>query len=289
MTVQLFINLLDGQNAGPLPPQARAYRTANLVPELRELQAIGAIHRDRLFAEAEYTGVFSPKFPVKTRLTYDQVVSFIADNPGHDVYLFDHGAPLRYYNFNLLERCENVFPGFEAKFIEAFAETGEDVDFSALGRSLPDNTVNGNFWAGNARFWREVIGDALRLIEAIHARPAVWRRLCEPVVANGSVYPYLPFILERYVSYWLMTRTGMDARGYPRDREGVLGLCVRSLERPLVSAFHDLFNEWDAAGAWTDDRRTLASDLSRAFHRQLRGSGESLINPWSRERIGPVL
>lgn len=288
MAVRLFINLIEDQTPARLPPEAVPFRAPNPMPELREWQAIEKIYREGLFADADHTGLLSPKFPVKTRVSYARALSFVADNPGHDVYFFDHGSHLRYYNFNIFERCENAFPGYGAKFIECFGQIGEDVDFASLGRSLPDNTVNGNFWIGNARFWREVIGDAIRLIEAIRAWPAVWRYLCEPVIFNGRVYPYLPFVFERFVSYWLMTRGGLSVKAYPYDRDELHALCVRPLERQFVAGFRDLFDAWDEAGRWSPDRQAFIRDVSSAVHRYLRSSNAHMTSPWSGERIQPV-
>jgi hypothetical protein len=68
----------------------------------------------------------------------------------------------------------------------------------------------------------------------------------------------------------------------------VLARCVRPLERPMVSGFHELFNAWDEAGPWSPDKRDFIGDLSRAFHRQPRGANDHMICPWSGERITPV-
>jgi hypothetical protein len=288
VSVQLFVNYLEGQTPGPMPPQARPAGVPNREPELREWQAIEQIHRRGLFEATEHTALLSPRFPIKTGIAFDQVVAFIEDNPGYDVYLFDFAAQARYYNFNIFDQSENAFPGFQARFIECLAQVGEDVSLTTLGRSLPDNCVCGNGWCGNARFWREVVGDAVDLIGTIRSRPAVWRYLCEPVVHNGFVYPYLPFVLERFVSWWLMTRSGISVKPWPYDKAYVLGRCVRPLERPFVEGFHDLFNEWDAAGPWSPDKQAFVRDLSLAFHRQLRGANDHLVYPWTGERIAPV-
>jgi hypothetical protein len=288
VTVQLYVNYLEGQTPGPLPPQARPAGVPNREPELREWQAIEHIYREGLFEAAGYTALLSPRFPVKTGIAFEQVVSFIEDNPGHDVYLFDLGAQKRYYNYNIFERCENAFPGFQARFAECFSQIGEDVDFASLSRSVPGNSICGNGWCGNARFWRDVIGEAVRLIGTIRTRPSVWQLLCEPLVHNGFVHPYLPYLLERFVPYWLMTRRGISVKAWPYDKAFVLGRCVRPLERPIVEGFYNLFNEWDAAGPWSPDRRTFIRDLSLAFHRQLRSANDHLVYPWTGERIAPV-
>jgi hypothetical protein len=234
VTVQLFINHLEGQAAGLLPPEARSLLLPNREAELREWQAIEHIYRERLFEQADHTALLSPKFPVKTGLSFDQVVSFIRDNPGHDVYLFDHGAQFRYYTYSLFEQSEASNPGFVQKFIACLGQIGEIPDVAGLGRSLPGNCICGNGWVGNARFWREVVGDAARLIAAIRSRPAVWRMLCEPTVLNGHVYPQLPMILERFVPWWLMTRGGLSVTHWPYDKAYVLARCVRPREHPVV-------------------------------------------------------
>jgi hypothetical protein len=189
MTVQLYINYLEGQPAGLLPPQARPANVANRQPELREWQAIEHIYREGLFAGADHTALLSPKFPLKTGLSFETVIAFVEENPGSDVYLFDHGAQLRYYNFNLFQESEAICTGFGGRFIECFAQIGEDVDIAALGRSRPDTCICGNGWIGNARFWREVIGDAIRLIDEVRARPAVYRRFLE---RTGSQFAEVP-------------------------------------------------------------------------------------------------
>lgn len=288
VTVQLFINFLDGQSPGPLPPQARPAGAPNGEPELREWQAIEYIYRQDMFTGADYTGLLSPKFPLKSGLSFDQVVSYVQQNPGHDVYLFDAGPHYRYYSFNLFERVEDAMPGFKAKFTECLGQVGETVDFAALGRGLPNNTVIGNGWIGNAKFWREVVGDGVRLIETLRARRNVWRILCEPLIFNGQIYPFLPGLLELFVPYWLMTRDGISVNAYPYDKDYVLARCVRPLEKPLVAGFYELFNRWDEAGPWSSDKRQFIGDISRAFFRQLRSANDHMVYPWTGERIRPV-
>lgn len=288
MAVRIFVNYLEGQASGQLPPEARPVRISNREPELREWQAIEHIYREGLYRNADHTALLSPMFPVKTGLSFEQVTTLVEDNPDFDVYLFDFGAQIRYYNYNIFEQSECAFPGFKTKFVECFTQIGENPNFHGLGRSLPDNCICGNGWCGNDRFWREVIGDAVRLIEAIRRNAKVRKSLCEPVVHNGFVYPYLPFLLERFVSYWLMTRGGMSVKAWPYDKAYILGRCVRPLEAPIVEGFYELFNEWDAAGPWSPDRREFIGDLSRAFHRQLRAANDHLVYPWTGERIAPV-
>jgi hypothetical protein len=288
VTVQLYINSLEGRPPGPLPPQAQPAGVSNREPELREWQAIEHIYRERLFEAAHHTGLLSPMFPAKTGVSFAETVAFVEDNPGHDVYFIDHGAQFRYYNYNLLEQCEHILPGYYQRFTQCYGLIGIEPDFATLGRSLPETTINGNGWIGNVRFWREVVGEAVRLIGLVRQRPALWRFLCEPAVFNGTVYPYMPFIFERFVTYWMMTRGGFSVKAWPYDKAYVLDRCVRVLERPIVQGFHDLFNQWDAEGPWSPDRREFMRDLSRAVFRQWRSANDHMVYPWSGERIAPV-
>jgi hypothetical protein len=288
LTVQLFINHLEGQAPGPLPPEAWPLRLPNREPELREWQAIEHIFREGLFAGADHTALLSPMFPAKTGISFGEVASFVVNNPGYDVYLFDAGAHYRYYTFNVREWFDIVIPGYGTKFIECFAQIGETIEFATLVRSLPGNSVNANAWVGNARFWRAVIGDAVRLIATLRARPVVWRSLCEPVITNGTIYPFLPLVLENFVPHWLTTRPGMAVKAWPYDRDYVLARCKRSLERPFISGFYDLINDWDAAGDWGPDRRAFLRDIAQAILRQWRSSNECMVYPWTGKRIGPA-
>lgn len=288
MTVQIFVNYIDGQIPGPLPPQARPAGVPNRVPELREWQAIEHIYREGLYGSADHTALLSPMFPIKTGVSFERVVAFVEINPGYDVYFIDHGAQFRYYNFNMLEQCEHLLPGYYRRFTECYGLIGIEPDFATLGRSLPETTINGNGWIGNARFWKEVVGEAVRLIGLTRERSALWQFLCEPVVFNGTVYPYMPFILERFVTYWMMTRGGFSVKAWPYDKAYVLGRCVRLLERPIVEGFFELFNEWDASSHWSPDRREFMRDLSLALVRQWQGSGDQAVYPWTGERAAPV-
>lgn len=288
-TVRLFINYLEDQVAEALPPQAQPLRMSNREPELREWQAIEHIHRQGLFAGADYTALLSPMFPIKTGLSFAQIAAFVEDSPGYDVYLFDAGPHYRYYSFNMFEWFDTALPGYGTKFIECLAQAGEAVDVAGMGRSRPENSVLSNAWVGSGRFWRMVIGDAVALIETLRVRPAVWRSQCEPVITNGRTFPFLPLVLESYVPHWLTTHPGMTVKAWPYDRDYVLARCNRALERPFVSGFYDLINEWDAAGDWSQDKRTFLRDITRAILRQWRSSNDHLTYPWTGERIAPVV
>jgi hypothetical protein len=288
MSLRIFVNLLDGQAPDRLPPEALPLRLPNAEPELREWQAIEHVYRQGLFRDSEFTGLLSPKFPLKTGVAFDEAVAFVRANPGYDAYLFDHGPQYRYYNFNIFEFTENLTPGILGKFAECLALVGETADIASLGRSLPENSVHSNSWIGNAIFWTEMVGRAVAILDAVRASPAARRSLREPVIVNGTVYPFLPCVVERYVPYWLMTRPDCRAKAWPHDKAAVLARCVRPLERHFVEGFHDLFNQWDAAGAWSPDRERFIRDISRAFHRQLWSANDHLVYPWTGERIQPV-
>jgi hypothetical protein len=59
---------------------------------------------------------------------------------------------------------------------------------------------------------------------------------------------------------------------------------VRPLERPFVEGFYEMFEQWDAGGAWSPDKRAFMHDISLAFHRQLRCASDHMIYPWTGER-----
>ena len=113
----------------------------NPAPFLREFVLHEHICESRLFDRHDLTGLFSPKFFSKTGLNSRQVMDWIGENPGHELYCID-GRPFAPYTFyNNMERAVRSHPpDFEGRMRRLCSAIGFDLP-AELGRQTGRQSI----------------------------------------------------------------------------------------------------------------------------------------------------
>jgi hypothetical protein len=204
-----------------------------------------------------YTGIFSPKFRLKSRITGEQFIRFVQDQPGADVYFINPFPHLRYWSFNVWMQGEHAHPGLTDAAQSLLEASGVDLDIGKTPRHGPGLLAYSNFWVGSERFWDAYVGDALVRIAAFLEQnpehPAA-RRVMEET-AHTDPAPFLPFIVERLFSTFISQRPNVTVVSYAQGFANVLDYCVNEYERRLVGRMKSRVDEADAANAF--DERTI--------------------------------
>lgn len=173
----------------------------------REFSILVDLFRQGVFRRHDLTGLFSPRFGFKTRLTGKDVFDFVAGHPGADVYLFNAGADFPYYCYNIWMQGETSHPGIIERARALLDACAVNLPISPTqGRNGPDTLCFSNFWLGGQRVWDDYVGGVLHpiatFVEAHPGHPAV-QRVMEGTF-HTSPTPFLPFIVERLFSTWLV-------------------------------------------------------------------------------------
>jgi hypothetical protein len=180
--------------------------TANPRPDLREWFVWDQHHEQILAEDLDYWGFVSWKFHEKTNLSGQQVLDFINNNPGHDVYLLNPCIINEACFVNSWEQGDLWHPNISAigqKFLNKLGYAEQDIKTVMLDRN---RTVFANYVVGNQKFWRRFM-EFSRSIHAEAAKDPVFNK--EVFGLGGSNYahdrslPNFTFLIERLIPTFL--------------------------------------------------------------------------------------
>lgn len=205
-----------------------------------------------------YSGIVSPKFGEKTKLTGRRFLNFIRENPGYDVYFVNPFPCNAYYAFNVWDHGEICHPGLMSITAELFERAEIGWDIHAQGRNAHDTLLYCNYWVGNAGFWERYIDLVLKLVAVIKTLPERSRaRLYELDPRYPVPTPLLPFIFERLFSTLLLMDRSIRALAYPHSRPYILTSTPNPDEILIMESFMDVIDEIDRRGQYTEADRDV--------------------------------
>lgn len=232
---------------------------ANPEPGLREIAIHAHVAREGLYRGRGLTGVLSAKFHAKTRLVSGDVRSWIADHPGHDIYLISGHPHSPYFAFDSFERGGMLFGAdFDGLIRQVCERLGMPVP-DGPGRQSNRNLALASYWVATPDFWRAWYRD---VIEPILSEEVLGAELFARVHADRKYQPgaprvYLaPFIYERLVSLYV-ARHGVRARFWPWSHQEILGLRLARPAKDCLARIMPVIDAIDEASAWTDGNRGL--------------------------------
>ena len=192
--------------------------TANEHPELREFWIFLNFYKTGKYGEVDYCGAVSHKFSRKAKITGQEFVEFIRNNPGHDVYFVNPFPQLSYYSFNVWEHGESKHPGLMRLAQNVFDRVGYRINVFQFPRNNADTLLYCNFWVGNAKFWREYMNFALPIFEEICKMPKNERKKYFVNAPHFKYAPYFAFLFERLFSTLLIyNKNKIAALAYPHS------------------------------------------------------------------------
>ena len=240
--------------------------TRNARTDYREVALFLRLYHAGRHKAAEYTGIVSPKFGEKTRISGADFLRFVERHPGHDVYFINP-----YHAFNAWEHGEICHAGLIAVAQDLFDRAGIGCDLAALRRNSHATLLYCNYWLGNERFWDRFIDLNLRLLRAAESLPA---RARERLFALDPDYPdpvpILPFIFERVFSTLLLLDPSLKGCAYPLSREYIIKSAELRPEQPLIYSFMEIVDEIDRRGEYDERDMALFRSLQH-LKRRLNG------------------
>lgn len=180
---------------------------ANPAPALRELTLHRHIAVNKLYARHQLTGLLSPKFFSKTRLSSWRVYDWISENPGYDIYLINGMPYIPYANYNLIERSRLLHnPRFEEWVRLVCCEIGLPLP-EQLPRQTNANMCACNYWVASSKFWENLLQEVIRpMLELFtvqrqeHDEIRAYHRYSAPTPVHNLTIIY-ERLLDHYVAH----------------------------------------------------------------------------------------
>jgi hypothetical protein len=231
----------------------------NPTPELRESAVYLDFYKRNLHLKNKYSGIFSPKFEIKTKILGADFLNFITNNPGYDVYFINPFPQNTYHSFNVWEQGEAYHPGLREAAQELFNAAGVDISIPNLGRNDWKSCSYSNYWVASSQFWDLYIENLLKLVYAANLEKDKFFSL---TYHNGGSAPLFPFISERLISSLLVVNSDIKALAYPYTYNEILNHCLHPCEIEVVKNMKESIDKWDLHGVYTSDQRAVFSLLS---------------------------
>ncbi len=182
----------------------------------RELRFIVDFYRASKHRQADMSGIFSPKFRLKTNITGAEWIAFINQHQSAALCFCNPFPTLHYYSYNVWMQGEIAHPGLTALAQELLNAVELNWDLSQVPRHNQSNLCYANFWVGSEQFWEAYVGGVLNpiatFIEQNSAHPLV-ASILKPTYHTDAA-SFLPFIIERLFSTYLSLNDQFECVSY---------------------------------------------------------------------------
>ena len=221
----------------------------NPAPALREFTLHRHICETGLFNRHDLTGLVSPKFFAKTGLGSRAVKSWIADNPGHELYCIDGRPFVAYRSYNSIEWAEHAHPpNFEDRMRRVCSAIGFELPVE-LGRQSVRQSIHCNYWFATASFWQRWRREIVLPISKLHEIDGALARTVFVQTPYRSPTPVflITFIYERIMSYFIQAKA-IDAAMFSFSPERILGLDYHPVMKRYLTKMLPWVDEIDRRG-----------------------------------------
>jgi hypothetical protein len=248
-----------------LPLEIRDNRAA----AWREFRMLVDLYRSGVHLKHAATGLFSPKFTLKSRVSAEQFTAFVDAQPDCDVWFINPFPQLAYWSFNVWMQGEHAHPGLRQAAQALLDASGIDWQLNDVPRQGHGTLSYCNFWVGSPRFWDAYVGQVLvpiaDFLENNADHPAARAVMLDTTHTDPA--PFLPFIVERLFSTYLSLTPQCKVASYAISCEQVADYCIDDFERLLVRNMRPLVERADMSGVF-DQRLTGQMDFMCAIWQQ---------------------
>jgi hypothetical protein len=238
----------------------------NSHPEWREFYLITEIFKSIKWANCEYSGVLSPKFRMKAKITIKDFKSFVNANSGHDVYFINPFPQMAYFYFNIWDQGEIFHPGITHITQRLLNAVGIPWELDKVGRTSHELLGYCNYWVGNKKFWQEYVGNVLnpiRLFLEKNKDPGLIRELFS-LTTHSTPSPMFPFIIERLFSTFLHFSPDIKCMHYPSENL-TESYCLNDVEEQILRYVKSFIDQMDANKVVNHTERALMMGLGFAM------------------------
>lgn len=240
-----------------------ALQVPNNNPLWRELRFFVDFYRTKKHLLANMSGIFSPKFNLKTNLTGEAFLTFAAQHKDVDVCFVNPFPTLHYYSYNVWMEGEIAHPGITQHAQALLDACGIGCDLKSVPRHDQSNLCYANFWVGSQQFWEDYVGGVLnKIAQFIESNPT---NCIVKNILNNTQHTdhatFLPFIIERMFSTYISLNKCLKVAYYP-----LADLSIELETKFKVEMLNYIVPKVDAADAtatFPDDLKALQAVLCR--------------------------
>ncbi|MBV1730985.1 MAG: hypothetical protein KUA38_01935 [Hydrogenophaga sp.] len=214
----------------------------------REFRIFVDFYRRGEHLKSGMTGIFSPKFRRKTKVSGSAFIEFVQQHSDADVCMINPFPMLPYYSYNVWMQGEIIHPGLVQRAQSLLDAAGIGWDLSLTPRHNQNNLLYSNFWVGTPAFWELYVGGVLNPIACFiedHPESEVVRSVLQETSYLVAA-PFLPFIVERLFSTYLSLHPEVRVVPYPMGENAALDYCLTDFQRTIVSHMIPLVKKADA-------------------------------------------
>jgi len=177
--------------------------TSNLKPELREFHSFNRIIDEGFVDDLDAWGVFGPRWQLKLKYPSQDLFDSIENNPGMDVWIFNHVRVVSSLTINVWEQGELVHKGMLKVTKAAFTNAGYST--SVFDSLMADNICFSSYFVATKKFWIEYI----KFLKIIKQSLESLTGECRDLYLGSANYSrdkdlnMFPFIIERLFSTFL--------------------------------------------------------------------------------------
>ena len=216
---------------------------------------------------ADYIGIFSPKFEKKSLLSGCDVFNHIKKNPGYDIYLFHPSPQYHGIYYNLWDQAEAGHPGITDLTQAVLNKTNPEIVLNKIGRHT-DKMVCCNYWVATPSFWQKFMAFLNPIAHEMIQNPEHYFQL---TTYDFGALPFFPFIIERMVSTFLIANPEITFLPYCYSADKLDKLMYHDFQRalyektqPIIHNFNNLYgNDWPQSAR--DDLIAMRSEFSAAL------------------------
>jgi hypothetical protein len=235
------------------------YDNAGVQDPLLEYSVLRRIHREGLAGSAGLWGAVSWKFGQKTGLSGAELLRYLQDHPGFDVYYCNPFPEFEGLYHNLWLQGEAAHPKFVALVDEFMRYAG--LGSASVQAIYPSWAfAAANYIVASPAFWQAYTGFMDQALDkAYYNAPAQFQQRLQSAQADAKGLHagagYLPFVVERLFMYFLTTRAGKALRmhKYPlAQKEARLNVHLKRL-REMKDLAWKIRSDW-MASCWINYR-----------------------------------
>lgn len=169
----------------------------NPEPELREFYSLRKIYKSKLYQNNGLTGLFSPKFPYKSKISCEDFTSWVKKNPGYDLYIINPFPQDAYFNINI---WENSLGHKDLYILARNICRAAGFNYPNLLKTPRKTSYLSycNFWVGNKSFWEQYIPYLFK----IYDQRTRFNAELFSIDPNTGV-PIFPYLFERLLTTFL--------------------------------------------------------------------------------------
>ncbi|WP_321901287.1 hypothetical protein [Paraburkholderia tropica] len=227
-------------------------RGATARPEWREFGILVDMYRQGVHRQHRFTGLFSPKFNLKAKITGAQFVEFAKANSDADACFINPFPQIAYWSFNVWMQGEYAHPGLKCAAQSLCDASGLGWQIERTPRHDHRFLAYSNFWVGTEAFWERYVGGVLvPIAEFLETQPSsAAARLVMTDTTHTDAAPFLPFIIERLFSTFISAQPELNVVAHPLPSERTEDYCNSDFERLLLSRMRASVDTADCGRAY---------------------------------------